>query len=116
FTRGFRQAKKKTVKTYSDGLVMWVWLAFTFSILIIIFSGRFGALISPLILLIAGMATFMTGIILRFRPLIFGGSSFWIFAAIGFYVTPVHGLLVSALAIVVGYLIPGYLLKNSKNV
>ncbi|MEM9855960.1 MAG: hypothetical protein AAF843_01315 [Bacteroidota bacterium] len=116
FVYGFKQSKKETVKTYSDGLVMWVWLAFTFSILIIIFSGHFGALISPLILLTAGMATFMTGIILKFKPLIYGGSSFWIFASIAFHVSSSNSLLVSALAVMIGYLVPGYLLKNSKNV
>lgn len=110
---GYRQSKDSKVRTYSDGLIMWVWLSFTFSIVIMIASGQFGELIPALILLFAGMAAFLTGLILKFRPLILGGSSFWIFAVISFMVSPLYSSLVSAVAVIVGYLIPGYILKKS---
>lgn len=110
---GYRQSSKERVKTYSDFLIMWTWLAFTFSIVILIFSGKFDALLTPIILLFAGIPTFMTGLILKFKPLIYGGSSFWIFSVIAFSVEPSYSLLVSAVAIIVGYLIPGYILKSA---
>ena len=113
FIYGYKQSTRARVRTYSSELLMWTWLAFSFSIAIFIFSGKFGELIAPSILLFAGTATFLTGLIIRFKPLIYGGSSFWIFAAIGFIVTPAQSLLLSAVAVVIGYLIPGYLLKNS---
>lgn len=116
FLYGYTQSSKSKVRTYSGELITWTWLAFSFSIVIFIFSGKFGELISPSILLFAGTATFLTGLIIKFKPLIYGGSSFWIFAAVGFMVSPAHSLLLSAVAVVIGYLIPGYLLKNSKNV
>lgn len=110
---GYKKSKSARVKTYSDGLIMWVWLSFTFSIVIMIGSGQFGEMIPGLILLFAGMAAFLTGLILKFKPLILGGSSFWIFAVICFMVSPLYSLLVSAVAVIVGYLIPGYILKRS---
>lgn len=110
---GYKQSKEARVKTYSDGLILWIWLSFTFSAVIIIFSGKFGSTIPVLMLLLAGMSTFMTGLILKFKPLIVGGSSFWIFAVISFLVGPLYSLPVSALAVVVGYLIPGYKLRNA---
>jgi predicted neutral ceramidase superfamily lipid hydrolase len=110
---GYRQSKNSRVSTYSDGLIMWLWLSFTFSIVIMIFSGHFNEKIPMLMLLFAGTATFMTGMILKFKPLIIGGSSFWIFAVICFIVGPVYSLLVSAVAVVFGYLIPGYKLRNA---
>ena len=110
---GYKTSETGSVRTYSDGLIMWCWAAFTFSIVVIIFSGKFGTLIPPIILVFTGFATFMSGLILKFKPLILGGSSFWIFAPMAFYVTPSYALLVSAVAIVVGYMIPGYMLRSA---
>lgn len=113
FGYGARKAKEARVKTYGNSLIMWVWLAFLFSLLILIFSGQFGELIPALILIIAGICTFITGCILKFKPLIFGGSSFWVFSAIILGTDYSYATLISAVAIVVGYLIPGYILKKS---
>lgn len=110
---GFKQSQKERVKTYSDGLVMWTWLGFLFSILIIIFGGvYFNYNITALILILSGFATFVTGLIIRFKPTMIGGSSFWIAAPIALYVGPEHASLVMAVAIIVGYLIPGYMIKK----
>jgi len=112
---GYKQSNKKTVKTYSDNLVMWVWLGFVFSILIIIFGGSYiNFQITALILLFSGFATFISGLIIRFKPLIIGGSSFWIFTPIALYLGVHYAPLVMAVAIIVGYLIPGYLLKKAE--
>ena len=67
---GYRKSGEEGVSTYSGKLIMWLWLGFTFCILVIIFSGHFGALITPTILVFAGLSTFMTGLILKFKPLI----------------------------------------------
>lgn len=111
---GRKSAREARVVNYSDRLIMWTWIAFAFSVIVIIFSGKFGPMIPALILILAGMATFITGCISRYNPIIYGGSAFWIFAALALYVSPVNSLLVSAAAIVVGYLIPGYMLRNHK--
>ena len=110
---GYRQSAKEKVKTYSDSLILWLWVGFSICVVILIFSGRFNELIPATILLMAGLAIFMTGLILKFKPLIYGGSSIWVFAAMALYVEPVYSLLVSAVAIVVGYLIPGYILRSA---
>lgn len=110
---GYRNAKKEKVKTYGDKLIMWTWIAFSICIIIVIFSGKFYAVITPTILLFIALATFTTGLIIRYKPLIYGGSSIWIFAVIAFLVSPAYSLLVAAIAIIVGYLIPGYKLKSA---
>jgi len=114
FWHGHRQEEKTKVVNYSDRLIMWTWIAFGISLILIIFSGKFGPAIPSLTLILAGMATFVTGCITRYKPVIYGGSMFWIFAAIALAVSPANSLLVSAVAILVGYLIPGYMLKNLK--
>ena len=111
---GYKQSGKKRVKTYSDGLIMWTWISFLFSILVVIFAGSYlNFHITALILLFSGMATFITGLIIRFNPLVIGGSSFWIFAPMAIYLGVAYAPLVMAIAVIVGYLIPGYLLKKA---
>lgn len=112
---GFKSEAKQQVKTYSGSLIKWIWLAFLICLLIIIFSQAFGATIPALILLITGFATFTSGLIIKFKPLIVGGSTFWLFAAIALSVDYSYSPLISALAIIVGYLVPGYILKNKYN-
>jgi hypothetical protein len=68
--------------------------------------------ISPYILLLVGFPTFISGIIIRFRPLIIGGICFWIFALLVNFGGPVIGPLGVPVSMIVGYLIPGYILKN----
>jgi uncharacterized membrane protein len=112
---GYKQGKKEAVTTYSDGLIKWIWIGFLFCILIVIFGGKFfNFQITALILLFAGFATFINGLIIRFKPLIIGGASLWVFVPIALYVGVHYAPLVMAFAITVGYLIPGYLLKKSK--
>lgn len=111
----YRQANKKRVKTYSDSLIMWTWIGFGFCILIVIFGGsHFGYRITSLIMLFSGLATFINGLIIRFKPLIIGGSSFWIFTPIALVLGIEFAPLVMAVAVIIGYLIPGYMLKKAK--
>lgn len=67
-----------------------------------------------LMLLVAGIATTTTGLVIRFKPLVIGGMSFFIFSFASTYVTNEYLALVVSAAIICGYLIPGYLLKAAK--
>jgi hypothetical protein len=58
------------------------------------------------------MPTLVSGMILKFRPLIFGGIGFWVFGILGFLVSMETQPLIGAAAIICGYLIPAYLLKS----
>ena len=68
-------------------------------------------------LIVAGFATFMSGILIRFRPLVFGGIVLWVGAALCLAVAVREHSLVEAGAIALGYLVPGYMLnqKTRKN-
>ena len=65
-------------------------------------------------LLIGGIATTTTGLAIKFKPLIFGGMSFFIFSIASTFVTNEYLALVVCAAIICGYLIPGYFLKAAK--
>lgn len=61
-----------------------------------------------------GMATLISGLMVRFKPLIVGGLLFFAAAIITTFWLYEFSLLVNAIAIILGYLIPGYMLKNTK--
>ncbi|MFQ5335081.1 MAG: hypothetical protein ACE5DN_03300, partial [Flavobacteriales bacterium] len=71
-----------------------------------------GELINPFVLCAAGIATFATGRVIRFKPLIAGGISFWIFALFALIFRSDIQFLLSAAAMITGYLIPGYILRS----
>ena len=69
-------------------------------------------LVAPYILLMAGFPTFISGFLIKFRPLIAGGICFWIIAIVIHFAGPSFYPLGTALAMLIGYLFPGYMLKN----
>ena len=65
-------------------------------------------------LLIAGIATTTTGLLLKFRPMTIGGMLFFVFSIAATFVTNEYLALLVSASIICGYLIPGYLLKSAK--
>jgi hypothetical protein len=109
---GIRSGKKSKVMSHLDRLNFLNWMIFLGSyFIIIIFMKDFNYKISPIIFLLAGNATLMTGFLIKFRPLIIGGLVFW--AGIFCQFLLPHQILefVFPLVIIFGYLVPGYMLK-----
>ena len=110
---GFIKGRKQPVSTYATYVYVWTWMAFLFSAIILyilMFNNMQG--FSAFILTLAAIPTFISGIILKFRPLIIGAFTFWIFAVINHFAgNDIASLSVPA-AMLAGYLIPGYLLKR----
>ncbi len=93
----------------------WVWLGFGISMLISIpFAVRSGVSAIPFILVLTGFATFISGILLRFKPLIFGAAVIWAGALWCLFLNPAQHLLIQAVCAVFGYLLPGYMLNLEK--
>jgi hypothetical protein len=110
---GYIKGRKARVRTYADGIYMWTWMGFLCAaIVLFIVHSKTMDTVAPYILLLAGFPTFVSGFIIKFRPLIIGGISFWIIALIiqfaGLSIAP----LGVPVAMLTGYLIPGYMLKN----
>jgi len=113
---GFIKGSKQTVYTYADRIYMWLWIGFLFTaIILFVFIGVENRMhtVGPFILMLAALPTFMSGVIIKFRPLMFGGISIWIFSLIGFFAGPLIGPLAVPAAMITGYLIPAYMLKNN---
>ena len=108
--------RKAKVHTYADMLYMWTWIGFLFAaiVLFIVQSDRMEN-ITPYILLLAGFPTFLSGFIIKFKPLIAGGICFWVIAILVHFAGPSLALLGTPVAMITGYLIPGYMLRNKVN-
>ncbi len=112
---GSRQGKQSRRTSHLDRVNMWLWISYGLCLLpLIVFMQKIDYNLNPVILLITSLPTLLTGIILKFRPLILGGISFYIFSIICFAVGPLDQFLVGAVAIICGYLIPGYLLRATR--
>ncbi|MFA5849004.1 MAG: hypothetical protein WC833_03900 [Bacteroidales bacterium] len=111
---GYSKGRKMPAMSHIVRINIMTWFSFLVSYLIlVIFSGNHHYTV-PVIFILAGNATFLTGIIIKFKPLVFGGIVLWIGAICMFYLSGIALDIVTVLALVFGYLIPGYMLKYHK--
>ncbi|MCD4737125.1 MAG: hypothetical protein K8R53_13860 [Bacteroidales bacterium] len=112
---GIRLGKKTTVISHIDKTIIYLWWGFFFTIFILLFFTGIGKMpweiSTPMIIALYGLGTFVSGGALKFKPLIIGGISCWIIAIIACFVRYDFVLLLTALSIIIAYLIPGYMLK-----
>jgi hypothetical protein len=105
--------KKENVKTYSDGIIDAIWICFGICMGILSFIvGRQNLWMHmyPLVLLFYGVPTFLSGTVMRFTPLKFGGITCWLLAIASTFVSSLYYLLLLALAVLIAWIIPGYLM------
>lgn len=117
WVHGAREGKKHQVTNVMDRVMMWMWMGFLATLLItMIGSGVSGnSMAVGSIIVLTGLPTFLTGQLLRFRPLILGGILFWVLGAISYFVDTQAVALLYIAAIFFGYLVPGYLLKRQED-
>jgi hypothetical protein len=65
-------------------------------------------------LILGGIGTMVTGLTMKFRPLFLGGIFFLLCSLVCIFLPVEYKVLVHGVAILFGYIIPGYLLRNSK--
>jgi len=112
---GFRQGRDAKVSTVLDSINMWLWICFGITCFTLAYFGsRISWQINPIIITCCAGPTFVTGIMLRFRPLIIGGIAFWFFGIVCFLVSTESQFLIAAAAVVVGYIVPGHMLRKSE--
>lgn len=111
-----RQGKKSQVKGYTDQMYGWLWLSLGIAMFTIVFNGQLiNWNTTPFILLLAGVGTAVSGAMMGFKPLQFGALVFWILAFVAFRQPENYQMLIMALGIAVGYLVPGYIMKANFN-
>ncbi|WP_207492146.1 hypothetical protein [Aridibaculum aurantiacum] len=113
-----RNKRKEVVRTYTDDIIGYVWIAFIASMFIAGFAlvhelgSQYYRLIAPVILVLYGIPTFLSGIILKFRPLIIGGICCWLLSIISNYIPHEYQVLMFGIAMITAWIIPGYALQS----
>jgi len=111
-----RKGKKGRVITHLDRYIKIIWIAAGLLMGLMTFlSLKVDAYPTPFILGVTAMATAVSGLMVRFRPLVVGAMVFLVAAVISSFLSGTEQLLVFAVAMVLGYLIPGYIIRSLKN-
>ena len=114
-----RKEKRKSKRTtYTDEIIGYIWLCFFFCMMLTFFIMLYAKaypVLLPAILVLYGVPTFLSGVILRFQPLKYGGLICWALA-ISSVLTPVQfQILYIAAAVLIAWIVPGiYLRKKYK--
>ncbi len=89
-------------------------LGINLMILAFFFGPQLGEAFIPVFLILMAFWTIISGVSIRFKPLIFGGIILNLIAFIPFFIDWQYHSLIMALASVVGFIIPGILLKKGQ--
>lgn len=110
-----KKEKEKGFRTHLDVFLKNLWIVVAFSMIAVVYISVY-IRINPVILtlLIAGMGTLVSGLTMKYKPLIYGGVVFFVFSLLTLYITNENAYLLYSLAIAIGYLIPAYKLKIEK--
>jgi cation transport ATPase len=112
----FQDRKKEKIVSHNTAAIGSVWIALGISFFILAFlSSRISFDMFPFLILFYGIGTFITGRIIQFKPLIFGGLACFILCIVITYIEGPEKLLILALSVVLSYIIPGILLKIEFN-
>jgi len=113
-----RKKRQRTVRTYTGEIAGYVWLSFV--IMLILSLVLINSALQPgqeyistiVILVLYGMPTFLSGIILKFTPLIIGGVCCWLLSAVALVLPHDFSVLLISVAVITAWIIPGYLLRS----
>ena len=110
---GFKKSTTTQVTSHLDKVYTSIWIGIIVMIIIcLIFMSRINYNHNPIILLFAGLGTFVSGILMKYKPIIIGAIVLWTGACSGLLCSVSDQQLISGVAVFLGYLIPGYMLKK----
>jgi len=114
----YRKRKQQTVVTYTGYIIGFVWITFAVVIILLGFligfltTGEYYTHIIHILLAVYGMPVFLTGVIIRFRPLIYGGIACWILCIASTFIKVYdYQFLCIPVSMLVAWIIPGYMLR-----
>jgi hypothetical protein len=112
---GRKERGQRRVTSHVDDSVRFLWIGVGITQGMLIFTlavrGEW-EICYTLFILLYSLGCFITGRILQFWPLIWGAVAGWALAIVSIFATYDYNMLVMALAILVSYIIPGYLLRR----
>jgi FtsH-binding integral membrane protein len=113
-----KQNRKQKIQTYADTMTGYIWISFFILLMLAGFAiGKTGGenyykLFGPVFLAIYGVPTFLSGIFLRFKPLVIGGIGCWLLSIVAHFIPYDFQLLLLSAAMIIAWIIPGYALQR----
>ncbi|TNE30437.1 MAG: hypothetical protein EP346_03700 [Bacteroidetes bacterium] len=118
---GRKSSARKGHTTFVDKSMGYVWIAFgaMMALALIIGGTQSWRVGYSIIIALYGMGTFVSGGLLRFKPLIYGGVASWVISAFALLAEEwtqefPNMIVLLVVSIIVSYLIPGYALKSAE--
>lgn len=109
-----REEKKKKAKTFTDEAIDYVWTGYFLSVFAAFcasFAG-FTYLIISIVLLLTGLAVFLTGMISKFKYHIVTSFITWLLAVVSFFIQNENIYMLLAVTAIMVWIIPGFILNN----
>jgi MFS family permease len=108
-----KDKKKERVKTFINeaNSHLWTVIGLSFIALFFIFSKMGWVHCFPFYILLYGIGTAVSGSLIKFRPFIIGGVANMVLSTITVYLRYDLQILMTAVAILISYIIPGHLLR-----
>lgn len=115
--RASRSEKRSHSSYVGDSMKhLWTGIGISFFVLSFIIQNSAGKwfIAYPFFILFYGLGTFVSGMFLKFKPLIIGGIFNWVLACICVLLPYDYQLLTAAAAILTSYIIPGHIIQPAK--
>jgi hypothetical protein len=114
FIHGYKQSKKEKVKTYVETHLGYLWMGFGIAMGVCLILMPVNGIKTTyfFLMLLYGLATFVSGGILKFKPLIIGGIFSFAVAIVSNFAGDKEQLLCISIALMGSYIIPGHLLRR----
>lgn len=131
-----REKKARKVKAYGEDFNEYLWIAFGVSVFLVsVITTKVSADIKPFLaesekltgqrpafqfyeyissffLMLYGFPTFVSGVCMKFKPMTIGGIFCWVAAIAALYTSGKVDLMLTALAAILAWLIPGIILEK----
>jgi hypothetical protein len=111
----YKNAISTSTISYLNNFLYKMWLVIGISFIVVVFINVSQShLPFTYTLLLAAIGTLLSGLVMKFTPMTIGGILFFISTIVSIYVPDDFKPLLTGMAIICGYLVPGYLLKSTK--
>jgi len=109
-----RKRNRARVKTHLDDMLGGIWISVFVGMLITLsFMSTLSFQQNPIILILAGIGVISTGVLVRVNVVRNGGILLMAAAVVAFLLPVIDQYLVAGIAMIFGYLVPGYYLKTT---
>ncbi len=110
----FRDSKKQRAVTFIEEAngQLWMGIGIAFGVMSILFIKIGWHYCFPFYILFYGLGSFVSGKLIKFKPLVLGGIVCYVLSAVAVFTDYPTQILITAISILISYIIPGHMLRS----